>query len=770
MKKRMNKTKGMSRKLFAAAMTAAMALPLAACGADTDQNNTNGGDTKEYVYVPEYVTVNMGEDSEEGASYYNAVIKGDYLYFPKYTYEEESGNSGMTIYRSSLDNQGVCEPTAMSYDTSSGNRSMNSFTLDDEGSFYTVDSSWDPDGGDSTYFICKYTAEGELVFEQDMTPVLAGDEENSYINNMVVDQEGNVYASSNSKIFLFDAAGAAQGYVDINGNYLQAMGMGKDGKIYISYWDNNSGDYFLAQVDFQSKSAGTVYQNYPNNSGQSMVPGIEKDFLVQDGSSLYEYDLASQSYEKLLDWLDCDINGSYVQKIALLSDNSLLVMTSDWDTGTSEILKLVKTKASEVPQKIQIVVGSLYDDYTLNSEVVNFNKQNTEYRISVKTYIDNNNWTENSYSDAITNFNNEIISGNGPDIISLNGMAVEQLASKGVLEDLTSYLDKSSVLKKEDLIENVLEGYTVSGILVGIPKQFNIETIVGRASDLGTEPGWALEEMMAYADEYPDAALFSYGTKAAMLQYCLNYNMDDYIDWESGECKFDTPEFVSLLEFIARFPDEIDWESDQRSEPKKIQDGDVLLSTAYISNFQDIQQYPAIFGEDVNFIGYPNADGDAGCMLTSNDAYGISSKSANKDAAWSFLEGILTSENTRNSWGFSTNRNRLQQQIEDELNVEYLKDENGELMLDELGEAIPVGGTSGIGYGDWEYTFHTTTQEEVDQTVALIEAAKPQASGNVQIMTIVNEETESFFQEQKAAADVAAIIQSRVQIYVNENR
>lgn len=772
MKKTMNRSICMGRRFLATALTAAMILPLAACGAKKgDGENTANGSAaegKEYLYVPEYLTINTGGEGD--ASYYNTVISGDYLYFPKYSYDEETGTSSTVICRSSLDGTDTFEEIPVQLDYSDG-RGMSSFTMDQEGNYYTLDSMWNQESSLSSYFICKFTSEGEKVFEQDMTPVIAGDADNSYINNIAVDKDGNLYAAANSKIFLLDSTGAAQGQVDINGNYLQAMGCGKDGNIYVSYWDNNSGGNTLVKVDFQGKTTGAPCQNYPENSGQSLTPGIEKDFLVQDSTSVYEYDLAAQTSEKLFDWLDSDINGNYVTKMAFLSDGSLVVITEDWDSGTSEIARLVKTKASEVPQKTEIVIGTLYDDYNLKSEAVNFNKKSDKYHLSIKTYIDNSNWSENSYSDGITNFNNDLIAGSGPDIIALQGgLSIEQLAAKGVFEDLTPYLESSSKVKKEDLIENALEGYTASGVLVGIPKRFSLQTIVGKTADVGTEQGWTLEEMMTYADEHKEASLFAHGTKTAMLQYCLNYNLEDYIDWESGTCKFDTPEFSRLLEFIARFPDEIDWESDQRSEPRMIQDGDVLLSMAYISSFQDIQQYAAMFGEDVTFIGYPNSEGGSGCMLVTNDAYAISAKSANKDAAWEFIEGMLTSENTRNSWGFSTNRDLLQQQIDKELNVEYLKDENGELILDESGEPIAEAGTMGIGYGDWEYTFHTTTKEEVDQTVALMEAAKPQSSGNEQVMTIVTEETESFFQGQKTAADVAAIIQSRVQIYVNENR
>ena len=43
-------------------------------------------------------------------------------------------------------------------------------------------------------------------------------------------------------------------------------------------------------------------------------------------------------------------------------------------------------------------------------------------------------------------------------------------------------------------------------------------------------------------------------------------------------------------------------------------------------------------------------------------------------------------------------------------------------------------------------------------------------TGNDEITNIITEEAEAFFKGQKSVADVANVIQSRVQVYVNENR
>ena len=64
------------------------------------------------------------------------------------------------------------------------------------------------------------------------------------------------------------------------------------------------------------------------------------------------------------------------------------------------------------------------------------------------------------------------------------------------------------------------------------------------------------------------------------------------------------------------------------------------------------------------------------------------------------------------------------------------------------------------------------TQEEVDGVKALIVSAEklPGNSNDEQLTNIITEESAPFFKGQKTAKDTAAVIQNRIQIYVNENR
>ena len=50
-----------------------------------------------------------------------------------------------------------------------------------------------------------------------------------------------------------------------------------------------------------------------------------------------------------------------------------------------------------------------------------------------------------------------------------------------------------------------------------------------------------------------------------------------------------------------------------------------------------------------------------------------------------------------------------------------------------------------------------------------IETAQNEESMNTEILNIISEEASGYFEGQKSVEDVAAVVQNRVQLYMNEN-
>jgi len=99
--------------------------------------------------------------------------------------------------------------------------------------------------------------------------------------------------------------------------------------------------------------------------------------------------------------------------------------------------------------------------------------------------------------------------------------------------------------------------------------QLTLEILSGKGPDLVIwdglyTPALASEKLMAdlngFMDADPDfsphAELFcDYLNREHTLRYMCGHCMDNFVDWNSGECRFDTPEFVELLELCRTLPD-----------------------------------------------------------------------------------------------------------------------------------------------------------------------------------------------------------------------
>ncbi len=754
----------MHRRGTALMLAALTVFSVAACG--KTEGAAESAVKKEWVYVPEFITVEEGN-----VSYYDMQLTGENVYYLTYDWNEETQEQSQRICRYSLADKSVTSHV-IAMGEESGRQDINRGYFLEDGTMYAIAYSYSEDYSESFQCLTMFDAEGKQKFSQDITE-LSGD---SYLDSLAVDGEGRIYVSSEGKVLLFDAEGNSKGsvIVDNTGNtWIDTLVRGKDGKVYIGYsnYDGNTSSYTLCEVDFDGKKMGASYENFPRSS--SLAAGVEYDFLISNGREVSGYNLGQKEAEYLFDWLDSDINGNSVRKFSQLEDGRVIAVIEDWENNDRGIALLTKKKAEEAPQKETITIATMGGSYSLQSKAVKFNKANSQYHISVKEYVNYDNSNENTWSDALTNLNNDITSANCPDLIDLSSVNIEQLTAKGVLEDLNPYLEKSGKLNKSDFVENILNAYTFNGALISIPVYFNVQTVVGAASMVGSESGWTLDELIALSNAHPDAELFDRVSKQYILRMAMMFNGDSFIDWNTGECSFDSDAFKNILEFVNKFPDEIKSEEGMDSEPTRIQNGEVLLATSYIYDFNQLQMYNEIFKGDYNCIGFPTVDGTGGHALSGGDAYAITAKSGHKDGAWEFLESILTEEDNERYWnGFPTIKTRLDNMKKKAMEPDYILDENGEILKDENGEPMISEGTSSVGYEDgWSYTYRKPTQEEIDKVVELMDNARPVSyNGNDEITKIINEEAEGFFKGQKSVDEVVGIIQNRVKIYVGETK
>lgn len=745
---------------------------------DRKQSNSSNDPTVQlgingYVYIPEYIAL----DSERGF-FNNISIRDGKLYYNTYIWDEETQTGGYVYFCKDVISG---EETQLTMPALPEGSDVADMLLDKDGNMYLVLMDYSA-GKTSTEgymlpscFLVKADEQGNEIYNIDITESLNKVREDIYIQNMAIDAAGHIYLVADQYIFLFDEKGAYQGNIQAT-DWISNIGQGKDGKIYITQWGSGT-SLVLHELDYESKALGASYKNFPSSyASEGLCVGGDHDFIISDGSALFGYNMETQSSDKLLEWIDCDINGMYVEYIAVMEDGRIAAVIRDWsgDQTVTELALLSRTPVEQAVQKEIIVLGTLTADQSIETYAVKFNKTNDTYRIKIKSYIDRQaEWTETTLSDALTAMNNDLISGDGPDLIDLSSLNIETLVDKGMLEDLSSYLDQSEKFSKEDFVESVINGYTFDNVLTCIPMYFSVATVMGKASLVGDQMGWTLDDMIELMNENPEASPFEYATKEIILQYCLMLNQSAFINWKEVDCSFDTAEFKKVLEFANRFPTEYTYGEDNRSTPKKIADGDLLLEQMSLYDTSDISTYIQYFGgEPITYIGYPTVDGSIGSMMNGNGTFGIYSQSDRKEGCWEFIEYLLSgTQSSRNYYymGFATRKEVLDSVLKAATQPQYLLDEKGNPVLDESGNPIEQG-YGGIGFGDGTMIEgRALTEEEVMQIRQVLETAKPAFASDQQILSIILEEAGGYFKGQKTVDEVAGIIQGRVKIYISEN-
>jgi len=592
-----------------------------------------------------------------------------------------------------------------------------------------------------------------------------------YISSMLSDGAGNIYISDgNNTVYVIGSDGSFLFKVSVD-NWISSFIRLRDGSVGVTTSiQNTAGDgsysMLLKTIDATTKAWGKEY-TLPSDIWNTSDGGEKYDFCYTNSSSLFGYDLTSGTEERILTWLNCDIDGDNVQFSTVEDNGNVFAIANNYsDTGESsfEMMTLVKTLRSDVKEKTTLIMATMWMDYNLKKQVLKFNKSNQNYRIEITDYSEYN--TDTDYTAGATKLNTEMIAGNIPDLIDISNLPYKQYAAKGLLEDLYAFIDKDTELSRDAFIPGIIKAMETDGKLYQLATNFSVLSIVGAPSVVGEDMGWTMDDMEAIIKAHPDAdsPFGQYMTRDNIIQTLCMLNMDQYMNWQTGECSFNSDSFKKLLTFAKSFPEKFEYTEDTEwIDPSTlIQDGRQIFELFSASDFQTYQYYKAMFGGAITFKGLPSENG-SGNVAQIGGGRAMTSACKDKDAAWQFLRTLISDDYQESiSWYFPITQKAFDKKLADAMKQEYTTDENG--------NKVPVS-NGGMSMGDGQVVnFYAVTQEEADQIKALINSVSSTATYDQKLLNIIQEESAFFFSGEKTVDQVADIIQSRMTIYINEQR
>ena len=667
-----------------------------------------------------------------------------------------------------------------------------------------TDSKWNyPSTDIGGSYLMHVAADGSTIASIDLSDTNADDTEDGMSSNLssfAVDAAGNLYVSDYNNIYVLDAEGNVQFKLDgsqYNGS-LNRLNAQQVGVMWYNYTDDvnatdENGQYFVP-IDLETKDWGEKVK-LPSNVW-SIFPGDDAyDFYYAYNNNIYGYAAKTDTKDKLVDWLACDVDTNNMTGFSMLSDSRVAALMQDWNTDptTYQLIVLHRVDASEIKEKKVLTLACMYLDWNLRSMIVEYNKTNDEYRINVVDYSEYA--TDDDYNAGVTKLTTEIISGSVPDIFLTSNLPIDKYAAKGVIADLNTFMDGGNGLSRDYFVPQVMSALEKDGKLYELPTSFSVQTAYALSSIASQYDTWnvaAVQDAMTQLQE--GATVFSNGwTKNTALSNCLSRNLSAFVDWTTGKCEFDSEAFQQLLAFCNSFPaetsdgdgaiayassadiavDDAMWESDAT----RITNGKQLMSTTGMYSFDSYIWNVYAIRDKITFTGYPTEDG-SGSSFELQMPMAISSVTKYPDAAWDFVCSIIKKMNTIDEnnyyYGFPISQAAFDAEMTDIMTEQYQLDENGE-QVDWDGDGEPDKAIRGsyetMENGETVYKdVYALTQEDIDQILGVINSTRSVYDYDQEILDIITDEVAAYFAGDKDVQTTASMIQSRVNLYVQEQR
>lgn len=603
-------------------------------------------------------------------------------------------------------------------------------------------------------------------------------EEYLWVNCIVESGEGTLFALCYEKIFEISMDGTILGTFEGNEvtQNLYTPAFYKDGTPVFTTWNSDWTKQSYSVVDIRQGAIVEELQLMDTLQNYTIYSGTNSgyDLILSNGTGVYGYNFGDTEPKLIMDYINSDLATYRVRYICFKDAEHFVGIYNDIVDYNNHVASFTRVPPENVPDRKVLTMATYGTDTAVTKAVIDFNKASDEYKILVKDYSQYS--TSEDWYAGTTRLDNDIISGNIPDIIKGNEqISMANYASKGLLADFYKLIEKDETIHLEDYAENVFKAYEVDGKLYELPTQFYIWTVYGKTSIWGEESGITWDEVASVQAQYPEAALFSEMTKSRALSDSFRYNYAQLVDEATGECHFNSDMFKNILEFANTFPAEINYDelySDDNYwlhyQTQYMEDKTLLTSGTIYSVYEAWSSVLRTFNAEGTPVGFPTDEGK-GSVISALNSYAISAKSDYVDGAWEFVKTFIQEENqvTKDDadrysfWGIPVMKKGIEQQAKYITQKPYYMDENGnKVEYDDY-----------IWLGEEQIVIEPATEAEAQKWVEFILGVEQKANFNYdKAMEIISEEAEAYFSGQKKVEDVMSIIQSRMDIFISESR
>ncbi len=640
---------------------------------------------------------------------------------------------------------------------------LSHFAVGDDGCLYVVYTERNAEGAGASTILTKWDSEFQEQYSLDITKIVSGG-----VYDLKVRADGGVYGiTADGAVFFWNEKGEYQGSFSLDldikrqGSLIDAgeagvyvcylpqdeEGSTKEMRLYnLDVWQEmEERERATAQplaVDLESQPVAA------RNYNPLLVFGDGSGVYLADKNCLWKIDLTDGSLDMVFNWEEVSLRAESIRQMARQEDGSFLFFVLDTLGMQSCWCSVKAVPASELPEKVELVLGVAglsYGGYSLtfylDEVVMAYNMMHPKAPVTIRRYGD----------DSLTEFQLELLNGEGPDILlePSRQFDMENLLRKDAVADLAPYLEKAEEVTREDIVPGILEAITKEGQIARIPLTFSVDVLIVPKEN--AKENMTPQEMVSLASKdarYRD--IYSLG----VWEILAGGEIERYVEEEGKSCTFDSEEFIGLLEDL-RAMYEVERVRDRELSAELFREGQLPVILGELERTRDYLYMRNDFADCGRIVGYPNSDRELRYPLHLYDWLGINNASAHKEEAWGFIEFcMLYGSSTANT--IYDNFRVMQDTFEEQTYFE--DDENTGLLL---GGASPF---SGRGLNRENLVF--TTKEETKWLREITEHLY--FYENDDLKNIIMEESGAFFAGDISAQEAAKRIQNRAMLVLGE--
>lgn len=591
------------------------------------------------------------------------------------------------------------------------------------------------------------------------------------IDTIRVQENGNIAACSNmdGKTEIYDAADGSRLHSLEQGASLVSDRKTFDYKNGKAVTLNKGNDGFYIYDTEQEKVQQEISYGEKVDDGGFLSFGTEDDCYYLNSSGLYHMTNSGSTVEMLMEGGSASMGDQSKTAVSIEAgaDQDCFALYNQ-DGGGVILAHYVYDKDAKASADKQLTIYGLDDNKTVRQAVSRFQSENPDVQVNFKTGSQGEGAT--SKADQIRVLNTELLSGNGADILILDGMPVNSYIEKGVLEDMTEFYGK--ITKDNQLLTNVTDSMKKDGKLYSMPARMKVLGVYGAQEQVNAIKG--LESLDTFLGTGSDGDLLTPTSYEQYLRLLTTINYKEIFE-DTGKTTVDEGELKKLLETTKTLSDAMGVDAgttmefymsrmsgDSEEAIREEVGDDVLRSLSTNNDMEARTRNQAVLVEAggtadlimpcavIQELGV-EPQGVNGLYLPSG-MVGINSSSKNKELAEEFLK-LLFSEEVQAldlGDGFPVNRAAVDTWCSKEVSEDdgvsvAISDENGDM-----------------------FSAVEPTGEQIRAFAEIGEAADTPVQIDDAILEMIIDEGISYYKGEKSVEDAVSAITNKAKTYLAE--